>query len=1070
MVRVKVNGQPLDMEVDTGATVSIVPEAVQQEMFPQAELRKPQVQLKTYTGEPLKLKGEMSVLVEYQEQQYNLTLTVVEGEGPNLFGRDWLNCIRLDWQQICTLEVSDVPPDVSRLCSQYGDVFKDGRGTIHPFEATLKVDEKAQPKFCKHRPVPYSIREAVEEELDRLEAEGILIKTDHSEWATPIVVVPKTDGKYRICGDFKITLNPVLNVDQYPLPKPQDLFATLAGGKEFTKLDLSQAYLQLPLDQASRKYVVINTHKGLYQYTRLPFGVSSAPAMFQKVMETILAGIPGVICYLDDILVTGTSREEHLKNLEQVLKALQGHGLRLKLAKCKFMQGTVEYLGHILDSKGVHTCPSKIEAITKAPKPRNVKELRSFLGLINYYRKFSPNLAMVIEPLTALLKDGHRWFWTAKCAEAFESAKRLLTTSPVLVHYDPSLPLRMAADASAYGIGAVISHVLPSGEEKPVAFCSRTLSPAEANYSQIEKEALALVFGIQRFQQYLYGRQFTMVTDHKPLMAILGPKHGIPALAAARLQRWAVQLSAYSYDIEFRETSKHANADALSRLPLEGTQPEQFTDAKVLLCRQVESLPVQASHVQQATRSDKVLQKVIQFTRNGWPTVVPETCKPFLSKRHELTVEAHCLMWGCRVVIPSSLQEVVLQELHREHLGVAKMKALARSHLWWPGLDKDLETLARSCQRCQEVKQAPPKAPLHPWLWPSRPWQRIHVDYAGPFLGENFFLVIDAHSKWGEVYRMSSTTSDKTIECLRNIFATYGLPRQLVSDNGPQFCSEEFSTFLKANGVKHTRTTPYHPASNGEAERFVRTFKQNMKAVQYEGLPMSQRLANFLLSYRSTPHATTGVAPCELFLGRMVRTRLDLLTPNLEEQVAARQAQQKEKHDQHARQRDFVEGQRVMVRGRRPGSSGTPGVVVEKIGPVTYMVDIGEGQTWKCHVDQIRDFPESPFTEDPDWMEVGGAVSPEVNLPDGADQPGNLDTPAAPEATLVEQQGDTHSAGSTAEEEPATVVPEPGQSATQEDSTTNTSTRRGRRAKRPVTVGPRLYPMRSRRAPDYYGT
>ena len=346
-----------------------------------------------------------------------------------------------------------------------------------------------------------------------------------------------------------MTINQALTVDQYPLPKPEYLIASLANDTAFSKLDLSQAYLQLQLDESSIPYVTVNTHQGLYQYTRLPFGVASAPAIFQRLMDTMLQGVPGVICYIDDILVTGTTSEEHLCNLGEVLKRLEDHGFRLKNSKCTFMAESVEYMGHQINQHGISALPGKVEAITNAPKPTNVKELRSFLGLLNYYGKFIRNLSSILHPLNQLLKDNQRWEWTKECSQAFKQAKDQLTSADVLTHYNPNLPITLAADASAYGIGAVISHVLPDGSEKPISFASRTLASSEKNYAQLEKEALSLVYGVKRFHQYLYGRRFTLLTDHKPLTAILGSKKRIPSLAAARLQRWALLLSAYDYEI-----------------------------------------------------------------------------------------------------------------------------------------------------------------------------------------------------------------------------------------------------------------------------------------------------------------------------------------------------------------------------------------------------------------------------------------------------------------------------------------------------------------------------------------
>ena len=293
---------------------------------------------------------------------------------------------------------------------------------------SLLLTQQSQ-NFCKPRPVPFALRDAVEHELDRLLEAGVVEKVNFSEWAAPIVVVPKKDHKVRICGDYKVTINPVLEVDQYPLPRLVDLFATLAGGKSFTTLDLSHAYQQLILEESSRKFVTVNTHRGLYRYTQLPFGVASAPAMFQKTMDTLLQGIPGVICYIDDILVTGTSEEEHLQNLTKVLDKLKEYGVRVKQDKYKFMSASVGYLGHRIDPDGIHAMDSKLEAIREAPTPHNIQELRSFLGLLNYYASFIPNLSSLIHPLNRLLRHDTRWKWSKDCEVAFNEAKARLLSS-----------------------------------------------------------------------------------------------------------------------------------------------------------------------------------------------------------------------------------------------------------------------------------------------------------------------------------------------------------------------------------------------------------------------------------------------------------------------------------------------------------------------------------------------------------------------------------------------------------------------------------------------------------------
>ena len=882
LIKIAVNGTTIEMEVDTGAAVSLVSERTWMQIRGQVKLQKADVVLRAYNHMRLKVLGEAELQVQYGGRRYELLLRVVKEDGPSLIGKDWLQQIKLDWSAMCHwITPSQSDQMVKTLMHKYADVFKAELGTMKGIKAKLVLKAEVVPKFIRPRPIPFALKEAVEQELRHHEEQGILRRITHSSWAAPIVVVPKKDGRVRLCGDYKMTINQYLEVDCYPLPKPNDLFATLAGGQKFSKIDLSQAYQQLVLEEESCELVVINTHIGLFSYTRLPFGVASAPALFQRAMDSILKGIAGVICYIDDILVTGKDDAQHLQALEQVLSRLQKAGLTIQKNKCVFMARSVEYLGHVVDAEGLHTTPEKLKAILEAPAPKDLNQMRSFLGLVNYYARFIPNLSTVLHPLNRLLRKDVSWEWDELCEEAFQLAKQSLASSRVLVHYDPTLPLKLAGDASEYGVGAVLSHVCPDGSERPVAFASRTLSSSERNYAQLEKEALSLIFGVRKFHQYLYGRPFTLYTDHKPLTTILGSKAGIPTLAAARLQRWALLLSTYQYTIEYRSTACHANADGLSRLPLQSTgEEEDVTAATVFNVAQLESLPVTAEQLRAATGCDQILGKVLLLTQKGWPTKVNDDLKPYWIRRDEITIESGCLLWGVRVLVPKKLQGRVLEELHKGHPGASRMKSLARSYLWWPGLDTELEHLAKSCIPCQEVKLTPPAAPLHPWVWPSLPWQRIHVDFAGPFLGQQFLIVVDAHSKWPEVIPMaSSTTAARTIEALRLLFASYGVPNQLVSDNGPQFVSKEFAEFMAGNAVKHIRVAPYHPASNGLAERFVQTFKKAMSAARNDGASLSQKLCRFLLTYRSTSHATTQVAPCELFLKRNIRTRLDAIRP-----------------------------------------------------------------------------------------------------------------------------------------------------------------------------------------------
>ena len=953
-VQLLLEGKQVTMEVDTGSAVSIISETEYNNLFKNFPLQPTTLQLRTYSGEQLPLMGEFQVSVKYQSQEARLPLIVAKGNKPVLLGRNWLEKLKLDWANIFKVTQENAAVEIT---SRYAALFESGFGHLKQFKASIKIQDHAKPIFLKARPVPYALKDKVEQELQRLEEEGIIYKVNQSEWAAPVVLVPKKDGSLRVCGDYKTTVNQSAEVDQYPLPNAEDLFATLAGGRIFSKIDLSHAYQQVELDEESQEYLTINTHKGLYRYKRLPFGVSSAPAIFQRIMDQLLQGVKFTVCRLDDILVSGRSTEEHLEILEEVFKRLQEHGIRLNRAKCIFFQQGLEFLGHWIDVNGIRPLPQKMDAIVDAKSPTNVTELKSYLGLLNYYGKFVPDLATILHPLHDLLQKDATWKWTEECERAFVRSKEQLQGSPLLVHYDLKKPLRLACDASAYGVGAVISHVMENGEERPIAFASRTLSASERNYSQIEKEALSIVFGVKKFHSYLYGRQFTLITDHKPLVTILGPKTGVPTLAAARMQRWALILAAYQYDIEYRKSAEHANADAMSRL-VQSTVKDEF-ETEAFVVSYVDELPITAGDLASATGKDPVLARVYDMTLHGWPQAIEDPLlQPYFSRREELSVDQGCLLWGLRVVIPGRYRDRLLDELHQEHHGICRMKSLARGYLWWPGLDTDIARRVSGCQVCASVGKSPPKAPLHPWKWPVKPWERIHIDFFQKDKS-TFLIVVDAYSKWLEVIPMTSTTSLKTIEVLRSLFARYGLPEEVVSDNGPQLASEEFSQFMKQNGVKFTRVPPYHPASNGAAERSVQTTKvvlaKQVLDVKTSKLSLEHRLANFLIMYRSTPHTVTGQSPAQLFLGRQIRNCFTLLKPNLNKAVEEQQMKQKQYHDEgRVKARVFKVNEVVLVRNWRQGvERWIPGRIIQVKGPRTYLVRVGN-QVRFVHVDHLK--------------------------------------------------------------------------------------------------------------------
>ena len=389
--------------------------------------------------------------------------------------------------------------------------------------------------------------------------------------------------------------------------------------------------------------------------------------------------------------------------MKEVFGRLARHNVNLNGLKCHFFPAQVKYMGHILSKEGISPVKSKLDAIRLAPRPTDVSQLRSFLGMLNYYSKLIKDFSSKMYPLYHLLRNKTEWLWNKECEIAILWAKEVLSSEQVLVHYDPQKPLILSVDASPYGIGAVLSHLMEDGTEWPEDFASRTLSSAEKNYAQIEKEELVVIFGIKRFQLYLYGRKFTLVTDHQPLTRIFGPKSSVPLLAAACLQRWAVLLSGYNFDITFMNCAGNANTDFFSRFPEQSLTDDEDLDpgGHYMFATVTDELPVTAAKIAEGTKKDSLLLKVYEYTSSGWPGTCPSLeLRPFWIRRNELSLENGWLLWGRRVIVPFRFQKRLLEELHECHPGMCRMKALARSFVWWLGIDLDIEERVRFCDVC----------------------------------------------------------------------------------------------------------------------------------------------------------------------------------------------------------------------------------------------------------------------------------------------------------------------------------------------------------------------------------
>ncbi len=950
-----INGHICPMEVDTGAVNTII-DIMTWHKIGSPSIHTSKIQLKCYSGSTLHVKGECLVNVEYNNCSFQLPIVVVHSSRPSLLGLHWIHQLKLDLNHIIhgsnnietyVHKIVD-NTNLQQIIQKHQMVLNERLGYCTKVKAHIQLKTDAQPKFYKSRTIPFAYTEAVKEEIQRNVTAGIIERIDTSEWAAPIVPVKKPNGKIRICRDFKVTVNSQIWVDQYPIPSIDELLARLNNGIKFTKLDLSDAYLQIELDEDSKKLVVINTPMGLFRYNRMPFGISNAPAIFQRAIDQVIAGIPNSVAYLDDILITGKTEQEHLQTLDMVLSRLAEFGFTCNPSKCSFFKDEVTYLGYIIDKNGKRPDSKRIDAIIRMPVPQNVKQLESFIGKVNYYGHFIPKFSTKCKVLNKLRQSNVVWQWTPECQQAFDTLLHDISTATTLVHFDSNLRLILCTDASQYGIGAVIMHRYDDGLERPIAHASRTLTKAEQNYSQIEKEALSIVYGVKKFHQYLIGRNFELNTDHRPLLSIFNPTKPLPATTANRLQRWAIFLMGYTYSICFKPTHCHTNADALSRLPLPNDDSIVDDDALTINFIQTEleeKWPLKATEIAAATDKDSLLQLVRKFTLTKWPAskLNRKELLTFFNHRNSLSVVNGCVLRDIQVIIPTSLQGRVLRMLHDTHLGTVKMKQLARSYCWWPSINKDIEEIARSCTICSQL-QPIPNQQFKSWDEPTHVWSRVHMDFLGPLWNSKWLVLVDAKSKFPVVVDMGNNTSGTNlIQALEQVIDWFGPPQTLVSDNGPPFNSYELIQFYDKYGINHVTTAPYHPASNGLAERFVRSFKEALLKEQSMGqTDKSTAVRRILRTYRWSPHTTTGESPANLILQHSVRTEFDLMKPA--------------KTTEESQTSKYSIGQLVWMLkyqlNKRP--QWKPALVTKTISSILYEVQSTDGQRHKRHQNQLR--------------------------------------------------------------------------------------------------------------------
>ena len=982
-----VEPKQLRLQIDSGATCNTLTKSDYLKVCCKP-LKPSKAKLRAYNNETIKPIGSIVLKCSTGDITHRVHFEILEDAPVSLLSgaaAEAFNLIKFNEEQLVH-SIRKHPLSKSDILKDYKDVFS-GLGKL-PGVCKISIDPGIEPVKDIKRRISINVKQEFKKKLKELEQKNVIAKvTTPTDWVSNLVVV-KRPNKIRICLD-PISLNKAVKRSHYPIPTIEDVAPRLTNAKIFSVVDAKDGYLQVELDEESSYLTTFWTNYGRYRWLRMPFGISNASEEFQRRLDECLEGLENIEVIADDIIIYGTgdtneaAESSHDKAMIALLQRCRERGLKLNESKLKYKLNTVSYMGHQLSSTGISPDPQKIEAITGMPAPNDASAVKRLIGMVTYLAKFVPHLSTLCEPLHRLTDKDADFKWDATHQDTFDKIKSLISQAPVLKYYDSSKPVTIECDSSEYGLGAVLMQ-----ENQPICFASRTLTSTERNYAQIEKECLAIVFAAERFDQYILGRDEVFVdTDHKPLTTIF--KKSLLS-SPKRLQRMRLRLQKYMLNVQYKPGPQMFISDTLSRacLPLvdDNTQRDKsdYIIFKLEEEQKIYSEIAQIDHtnyvhvtdkrlqeIKSENEKDETCQKLAQYIKSGWPddkSSLPHNLRTYWPYRDELTEQDGILYRGTRIIIPNKLRQTLTSRAHASHNGIQKTLNTAREIMYWPTMNAQITEAVQKCQQCQTHMPSQRSEPMMSYPLPTHPWQIVFSD-CFEHNSKHYCVFVDSYSDFFELCALKTMTSSELIWQAKKTFATHGIPTLLVTDNGTNYSSRDFTKFAHEWGFNHVTSSPHHHRSNGKAESAVKIAKSLIKK--------SSDLWLALLEWRNSPTSSMTTSPVQRLMSRRTRSFLPCdahkynpeVEQNVKQQLEAKREKSKELYDKHTRPLPKLHNGQCVTIKTHPhikNSGWKRGKVIKLVAPRSYIVEV-QGIRYRRNRVHIRTISNS---DDEDGLSI----------------------------------------------------------------------------------------------------